>query len=74
MRLLGVSVDKGTGLTTLAPPVSRHSPERKAIRLIVSKIIRQISHRYSGDDLLEHIYCAGLWHGSQLAERINRET
>lgn len=54
-------------VTTLAPRTS--AKERKAIKLIISKVVREASREYFGNDLMEHVYCAGLWHGAELAER-----
>lgn len=52
-------------ISTLAPRTS--SKDRKAVRLIVSKVVREASREYFGNDLIEHVYCAGLWHGAELS-------
>jgi len=59
----------GEGVSTLAPNVAKTAKERKAVNPIISKVVRQIAHQHLGQDVLYHVYCAGLWHGSQLAGR-----
>lgn len=54
------------GISTLAPATS--PKERKDVARIVNKIVRQAAVHHFGSDLLVHVYCAGLWHGSQLTE------
>ena len=57
------------GLSTLAPDTPLKV--RKDVKPIVDKIVRQIATHHLGHDLLVHLYCAGVWHGFNLAAKEN---
>lgn len=54
---------------TLSPHTSLTSAQRKHLKPLIEKIARQVILQRSASHLVEEVYLAGLWHGSQLANK-----